>query len=61
MDRQGFDPLTSTPTQVVDFLERTKQSEDFDGQCIDHSQKSGGNSKKDSSKKKSGGNKSRSK
>jgi hypothetical protein len=61
MDRQGFDPLTLTPTQVVDFLERIKQSEDFDGQRIDHSQKSGGNGKKDSSKKKSGGNKSGSK
>jgi hypothetical protein len=56
MDRQGFDPLTLTPTQVVDFLERIEQSEDFDGQCIDYSQKSSGNSKKDSSKEKGRGN-----
>ena len=54
MDRQGFDPLTSTPGQVVDFLERIEQSEDFDGQKVDHSQKNG-NNKKDSSKKKSNG------
>jgi hypothetical protein len=58
MDHQKFNPLTSTPTQVVDFLERNKQSEDFDGQRIDHSQKSSSNGKKDSFKKKSGNNKS---
>jgi hypothetical protein len=37
IDRQGFDPLTSTPTQVVDFLERIEQSEDFYDQRIDRS------------------------
>jgi hypothetical protein len=54
MDRQGFDPLASTPTQVIDFLERIEQSEDFDGLRVDQCQKSSGNKKKDSSKKKSG-------
>jgi hypothetical protein len=43
MDRQGFDPVAKTPEQVVDFLERIEQSEDFDGQRVDHSQKSNGN------------------
>ena len=51
MDRQGFDPLNSTVTQVVDFLERIEQSEDFDGQKVDHSQKSSGSGKKDGKKK----------
>ena len=31
MDRQGFDPLASTVTQVVEFMERIEMSEDFDG------------------------------
>jgi len=30
MDRQGFDPLASTPAQVVEFMERIEMSEDFD-------------------------------
>ena len=30
MDRQGFDPLASTPADVVDFMERIEMSEDFD-------------------------------
>ena len=30
MDRQGFDPLLHTPTEVVDFMERIESSEDFD-------------------------------
>ena len=39
MDRQGFDPISKTPIQVVDFMERIEQSEDFDGHVIDRSQK----------------------
>jgi len=31
MDRQGFDPLTHTPNEVVAFMERIEMSEDFDG------------------------------
>jgi len=31
MDRQGFDPLSHTPQEVVDFMERIEMSEDFDG------------------------------
>ena len=30
MDRQGYDPLTHNPTQVVDFMERIEQSEEFE-------------------------------
>ena len=30
MDRQGFDPLLHTPTEVVDFMERIENSEEFD-------------------------------
>jgi len=30
MGRQGFDPLTKTPTEVVEFMERIEMSEDFD-------------------------------
>jgi len=31
MDRQGFDPLAKTVTEVVEFMERIEMSEDFDG------------------------------
>jgi len=31
MDCQGFDPLTHTPHEVVQFMERIEMSEDFDG------------------------------
>jgi len=30
MDRQGFDPLAKTVTEVVEFMERIEMSEDFD-------------------------------
>ena len=30
MDRQGFDPLTHTAQQVIDFMERIEMTEDFD-------------------------------
>ena len=30
MDRQGFDPLTHTAQQVIDFMERIELTEDFD-------------------------------
>ena len=39
MDRQGFDPINKALGEVVDFMERIEQAEDFDGQTIDHSQK----------------------
>jgi hypothetical protein len=31
MDRQGYDPLDHTTTEVVDFLEQIESSEEFDG------------------------------
>jgi len=31
MDRQGFDPLAKTVTEVVEFMEHIEMSEDFDG------------------------------
>jgi len=31
MDRQGFDPLAKTVTEVVEFVESIEMSEDFDG------------------------------
>jgi len=31
IDRQGFDPLARTVTEVVEFMERIEMSEDFDG------------------------------
>jgi len=31
MDRQGFDPLASSPWEVVAFMERIKMPEDFNG------------------------------
>jgi len=31
MDRQEFAPLMKTPTEAVEFMERIKMSEDFDG------------------------------
>ena len=31
MDRQGFDPITKTLSEVVNLMERIEQSEDFDG------------------------------
>jgi len=31
MDRQGFDPLVSSPSEVAAFMERIEMSEDFDG------------------------------
>ena len=39
MDRQGFDPINKALSEVVDFMERIEQAEDFDGQTIDHAQK----------------------
>ena len=30
MDRQGYDPLTHNPTEVVDFMERIEQSEEYE-------------------------------
>ena len=45
MDRQGFDPISKSPIQVVDFMERIEQAEDFDGQIIDRQQKTSANGK----------------
>ena len=50
MDRQGFDPINKSLGEVVDFMERIEQAEDFDGQTIDHNEtnRSSGNNKKKS-------------
>lgn len=40
MDRQGFDPLTHTPGQVVGFMERIETAEDFDGNKVPTKDKS---------------------
>ena len=45
MDRQGFDPISKSPIQVIDFMERIEQAEDFDGQIIDRQQKTSANGK----------------
>jgi hypothetical protein len=34
MDRQGFDPIDNTMSQVIDFLEQIETSEDFEGQAV---------------------------
>lgn len=41
MDRQGFDPMDSTPGEVVDFLEQIETAEDFDGGAIKAQAKDG--------------------
>ena len=51
MDRQSFDPVSKSPIQVVDFMERIEQSEDFDGQVIDRLQKSNSTNGKNKNKK----------
>lgn len=51
MERQGFDPITSTLAEVVDFMERIEQSEDFDGQRVDNGQKTSANSSNNKKKK----------
>ena len=43
MDHQGFDPVAKTLTEVVTFMERIEQAEDFDGQQIDYKQRSSSN------------------
>ena len=44
MDRQGFDPLTHTTQQVIDFMERIEMTEDFDGdKKVQHVTKKGNN------------------
>jgi len=55
MDRQGFDPLASTVTQVVEFMERIEMSEDFDGdKKVAVVTKKGNNNKDKSNKGNSG-------
>ena len=51
MDRQGFDPLASTVTQVVEFMERIEMSEDFDGDKKVAAVKKGNNNNKNKSNK----------
>jgi len=47
MDRQGFDPLAKTVAEVVEFMERIKMSEDFDGdRKVAATTKKGNNKKK---------------
>ena len=55
MDRQGFDPVTRTPQEVVDFMERIETAEDFDGKPVSSNGNGNGHSSngKKSSKKKS--------
>ena len=55
MDRQGFDPVTKTLQEVVTFMERIEQSEDFDGQRVDHSQKGSSSSPNKNKKAKTKG------
>jgi hypothetical protein len=44
MDRQGFDPLTHTAQQVIDFMERIEMTEDFDvDKKVQHVTKKGNN------------------
>jgi len=55
MDRQGFDPLASTVTQAVEFMERIEMSEDFDGdKKVAAVTKKGNNNKNKSNKGTSG-------
>jgi len=55
MDRQGFDPLTSTVAQAVEFMERIEMSEDFDGnKKVAAVTKKGNNNKNKSNKGNSG-------
>ena len=55
MDRQGFDPVTATLAEVVNFMERIEQAEDSEGHRVDHSQKGNNNNGK-SKKAKTKGN-----
>ena len=54
MDRQGWDPLEHDINEVVDFMERIKEAEDFDGHKVANSKKAskGKGSQKMSNKKK---------
>jgi len=54
MDCQGFDPLASTITQVVEFMERIKMSEGFDGDKKVAAVTKKGNNKNKSNKGNSG-------
>jgi len=55
MDRQGFDPLAKTVTEVVEFMERIEMSEDFDGdRKVAAATKKGNNNKNKSNKVNSG-------
>jgi len=55
MDCQGFDPLASTVTQVVEFMERIEMSEDFHGdKKVAAATKKGNNNKNKSNKGNSG-------
>lgn len=51
MDRQGFDPMTHTSGEVVDFMEQIEASEDFDGQRVDNNKGKSNNNNNNSKKK----------
>ena len=53
MDRQGFDPITKSVLEVVNFLEQIETAEEGDFQKVDHGQKSGSNNNNDKKKKNS--------
>ena len=39
MDRQGFDPISKTPLEVVDFQERIEQAEETEGPFVDRTRR----------------------
>ena len=51
MDRQGFDPVTHTPQQVVEFMEQIETAEDFDGKPVNNNGNDSSNAKKSPKKK----------
>ena len=52
MDRQGFDPISKTPLEVVDFQERIEQAEETEGPFVDRSQNKASSSLNNKKKKK---------
>ena len=54
MDRQGFDPWTHTPQEVVTFLEQIETAEDFEGKQFDSKEKTAKKTAKNGNKKAKG-------
>ena len=56
MDRQEYDPMTKTPTEVVDFMERIEQSEETEGKKLNQASgnKAKGKTSQGGSKSKTG-------